>query len=145
MPRPKGSKNKSTLEREQEQPVEFDYDRDDGRFDMNYNPLSTTGSSTYASDVFVQPQETFAVDPRSVPSTSQYNEPKTRKMFLVEGEVQLNPTTPGRGAVVAKQFRLVMALDDNEAIAKYISYFMGLSDSESRYAVLSAAAMETIQ
>lgn len=146
MPRPKGSKNKNTLEREQEQPVavEFDYDRDDGRFDNSYNPLSVTGSSSPTSDYLYGQGETITVDPFSQPEGASFTAPSQNKMFLVEGEVQLTPRVPGRGAVVAKQFRLVMAVNEEQAIAKYAGYFRSLSDAESSYTVMSAAAMETI-
>lgn len=146
MPRPKGSKNKTTLEREQEQPVavEFDYDRDDGRFDNSYNPLSVTGSSSLSSDFVSIQGETITVDPFSQPAGMRLTEPSGNKMFLVEGEVQLASRIPGQGTVVAKQFRLVMAVNEEQAIGKYASYFRGLSDQQSVYAVVSAAAMETI-
>ena len=66
------------------------------------------------------------------------------RLFLVEGEVQLSSRAPGKGAMIAKQLRLVSAVDDNEAIQKYVNYFASLSDQQSVYMVISAAAMETI-
>ncbi len=156
MPRPKGSKNKSTLEREQTQDtvvVEFDYERDDVRFDTSYNPLSVTGStdnfSVTLSDpptFLVEPTTTFTLtlsDPPTflVEPTTTFTPPTSNKMFLVEGDVRLNSN---EGAVVAKQFRLVMADNEETAIRKYANYFQGLSDQQSVYTVVSAAAMETI-
>lgn len=139
MPRPKGSKNKNTLEREQ--PKEFDYERDDVLFDNSYQQVASTSNP---------PAESWTLE--ASPSMSSFTTDTlpfdrivpTETLYLVEGEVQMQPREPGRGSMVAKQFRLVSASSDEQAVGKFSEYFRSLSDSSSVYTVLRAAAMETI-
>jgi hypothetical protein len=146
MARPKGSKNKTTVERDEvAQPaVEFNYENDDAKFDSNFqlaqqgyraDPASYVNQQILQENVTVtEPEHHRMVGARRTAS----------RLFLVEGEVQLSSRAPGKGAMIAKQMRLVSANDDNEAIQKYVNYFNGLSDQQSVYMVISAAAMETI-
>lgn len=141
MARPKGSKNKTTVVQEevaQAPATPFNYEDDDAKFDSNYQ-MRFNESAGYAMSVPV-------MDQQQVFDTSVA--PPTRKiggnLYLVEGEVQLASRVQGRGAMVAKQFRLVNANDENEAIQKFARYFAGLSDAQSVYTVVNAAAMETI-
>lgn len=146
MARPKGSKNKTTVEQEvqvQDQPaVPFNYEDDDAKFDSNYQQRfqNPTYAMSASAGVFV---------PELVPTNeaNTFKVPNTQasKLFLVEGEVQLASRAPGRGAMVAKQVRLVEAQDEMQAINKYVGYFNGLSDAQSAYTVINAAAMETIK
>lgn len=149
MPRPKGSKNKSTLEQEaapQAPPVPFNYEEDDAKFDANYqqrfqNPAYAMSASAgkFAPELVpIQEANTFRMPNVEVSQLAS-------KLFLVEGEVQLSSRVPGRGAMVAKQMRLVEAPNDDVAIQKFVNYFNGLSDAQSVYAVMNAAAMETIR
>jgi hypothetical protein len=147
MARPKGSKNKSTVEQEevvyQPPAVPFNYEDDDSKFDSNYqvapqgyraDPASFVNQQILQENVTVTDPENH----RMVGSQRQ------SRLFLVEGEVQLASRTPGSGAMVAKQLRLVEAISDEQAINKYVNYFRGLSDAQSVYTVINAAAMETI-
>lgn len=145
MARPKGSKNKSTVEREE--PKEFDYERDDASIDGSYQTSLTIPTGVAAEPwtmtevvELVESQQRGAPMPVYSPMTAAVG----AGLFLVEGDVQLSSREPGRGSMVAKQTRLVSANNDNEAIQKYSNYFSGLSDSNSVYAVIRAAAMETI-
>lgn len=144
MPRPKGSKNKSTLEREaaMEQPREFNYEEDDAKFDASYNVTSIQGAG--ATFTFDNPPSN-ASDFMTAAQTTKIHSDQNNQLFLVEGEVQLSSREPGRGAMVAKQTRLVSANSDDQAIQKFVKYFAGLSDAQSVYTVINAAAMETIQ
>jgi hypothetical protein len=152
MPRIKGSKNKSSLERETEQSKEFNYEEDDIKFDASYQtniftatvpPVVLTSSGlvvpTEQSVNFVPTEQNGTLSDKSV------NRLLKNRLYLVEGEVQLSSRVPGRSSVVAKQMRLVSAVDDDQAIKKFVNYFAGLSDAESLYTVMTAAAMETIQ
>jgi len=142
MPRPKGSKNKSSLETETEQSKEFNYEEDDIKFDASYQAnifTATVPPVVLTSSGLVVPTEQ---------NGTLCNQPVNRllnRLYLVEGEVQLSSRVPGRSSVVAKQMRLVSAVDDDQAIKKFVNYFAGLSDAESLYTVMTAAAMETIQ
>lgn len=143
MPRPKGSKNKSTLVEEQKvNPVPlkvFDYDRDDAGFDNNYRevPLNTG----YVQSNLVISNDTF---------TQGINQEYFRNnmmptLYLVEGEVHMSSTQQGRGSISSKQFRLVSASTEQDAVRKYTNYFASLNDVASTYTVVRAAAMEPIQ
>ena len=150
MARPKGSKNKSITEVDAA-PREFDYERDDVMIDNSYQ---TIGQAVQKSDQpawTLSPQDamllTAPTEPLPSPILTSPNRDETlmkSKLYLVEGEVQMSPREPGRGSVVAKQFRLVQAIHETEAVEKYSNYFSGLSDREAVYSTLRAAAMETI-
>lgn len=147
MARPKGSKNKTTVEQEQvaQAPATpFNYEEDDAKFDSNYQLAQQGYRADPASFVNQQIlQENVAVtDPENYRMVGAQR--VVSQLFLVEGEVQLASRVQGRGAMVAKQFRLVNAKDENEAIQKFARYFAGLSDAQSVYTVINAAAMETI-
>lgn len=139
MARPKGSKNKTTVEQEavaQAPAVPFNYEDDDAKFDGNYQMAPQGYRAEPVSFAERQaPQENVvrpAVDAGA-------------RLFLVEGEVQLASRAPGRGAMIAKQLRLIEATSDEQAINKYVNYFHNLSDAQSVYTVINAAAMETIR
>ncbi len=138
MARPKGSKNKTTVEQEavaQAPAVPFNYEDDDAKFDGNYQMAPQGYRAEPVSFAERQaPQENVV---RPVVDAGA-------RLFLVEGEVQLSSRAPGKGAMIAKQMRLVRAASDDQAIQKYVNYFAGLSDQQSVYMVISAAAMETI-
>ena len=144
MPRIKGSKNKSSLERETEQSKEFNYEEDDIKFDASYQAnifTATVPPVVLTSSGLVVPTEQ-----NETLSNNRLNRAiNDYRLYLVEGEVQLSSRVPGRSSVVAKQMRLVSAVDDDQAIKKFVNYFAGLSDAESLYTVMTAAAMETIQ
>jgi len=142
MPRPKGSKNKSSLETETEQSKEFNYEEDDIKFDASYQAnifTATVPPVVLTSSGLVVPTEQ-----NGTLSNKSVNRLLNR-LYLVEGEVQLSSRVPGRSSMVSKQMRLVSAVDDDQAIKKFVNYFAGLSDAESLYTVMTAAAMETIQ
>jgi len=152
MPRPKGSKNKTTVNQPAE-PVEFDYERDDGMFDNSYQtmeqavvrieqpPWTLSLPSMKLSDNPTEPLPSPILTAEVQRSDALIGQPK---LYLVEGEVQMSPRELGRGSVVAKQFRLVQATHETEAVEKYSNYFRSLSDGDAVYTTLRAAAMETI-
>lgn len=140
MPRPKGSKNKSNIT---EEPKEFDYERDDGMFDTSYKHVSTgVGPQTQNNWTLEETMVDDSANPVNI--VRQNDNGISVVLFLVEGEVQMQPREPGRGSLVAKQFRLVYASSDQEAVNKFSNYFRSLSDASSVYTVLRAAAMETL-
>ena len=150
MPRPKGSKNKSIAEAEAV-PREFDYERDDVMIDNSYQAVGQAVQKSDQPAWTLSPQDamllTAPTEPLPSPILTSPNRGGTSmksKLYLIEGEVQMSPREPGRGSVVAKQFRLVQAIHETEAVEKYSNYFRGLSDREAVYSVLRAAAMETI-
>jgi len=152
MPRPKGSKNKTTVN-EVVEPVEFDYERDDGMFDNSYQNTAYTVVRNEQPAWTLSTQDAALMVPPSEPLpspilTSQVQRSDALigqpKLYLVEGEVQMSPRELGRGSVVAKQFRLVQATHETEAVDKYSNYFRSLSDGDAVYTTLRAAAMETI-
>jgi hypothetical protein len=152
MPRPKGSKNKSIAEVDAA-PREFDYERDDVMIDNSYQTIERTTVKNERPAWTLSTQDAALLVPPSEPLpspilTSQVQRSDALigqpKLYLVEGEVQMSPREPGRGSVVAKQFRLVLAIHETEAVEKYSNYFSGLSDKEAVYSTLRAAAMETI-
>lgn len=138
MARPKGSKNKEVAA----QPQEFDYERDDATVDGSYQTITTSVTSAEfrpAPEVADVPNH--VVIPQRAPVMDLI---KGTNLYLVEGDVQLSSRVPGRGSMVAKQSRLVKATSDTQAVQKFSAYFSGLSDAESVYTVVRAAAMETI-
>jgi hypothetical protein len=143
MARPKGSKNKTV-----EQPKEFDYERDDAMIDGAYQATMIT-----SAEARPDPSWTLIEQPNYTTSPQAFDMMKNTPppafwpsdtLFLVEGDVQLSSRIPGNGSMVAKQTRLVNATSDTQAIQKFSAYFSSLSDAESVYTVLRAAAMETI-
>ena len=141
--RPKGSKNKSSLVKEQNAPSVplkvFDYDRDDAGFDNNYRevPLNTgyvQSNLAVSNDSFPQVIDQEYVRDHMMPT-----------LYLVEGEVHMSSTQQGRGSISSKQFRLVSASTEQDAVRKYTNYFASLNDDASTYTVVRAAAMEPIQ
>ncbi len=143
MARPKGSKNKTA---EVPVPQEFDYERDDTGYDGTYQVTTITSAEARPA----QPEAPWTLN-EAVPYTPASDLIKSIPayaardvLFLVEGDVQLSSREPGRGSMVAKQTRLVRATNDNQAVEKFSNYFRGLSDAESVYLVIRAAAMETI-
>jgi hypothetical protein len=150
MPRPKGSKNKSITEVDVA-PREFDYERDDVMIDNSYQTIERTTVKNDQPAWTLSTQDAALLVPLSEPLPSPILTSPNRdgtsmksKLYLVEGEVQMSPRESGRGSVVAKQFRLVQAIHETEAVEKYSNYFSGLSDREAVYSTLRAAAMETI-
>ena len=143
MPRPKGSKNKVA-----EQPKEFDYERDDSTIDGSYQTIAATITSAEARPARppeVPSYDNYVTIPQPQPmvkSIPAYD--VTPSLYLVEGDVQLQPRIAGRGSMVAKQTRIVRATSEIQAVEKYSAYFRGLSDHEAVYAVVRAAAMEVI-
>lgn len=153
MARPKGSKNKTTVAQEQvaQAPATpFNYEEDDAKFDSNYQLAQQGYRADPTAFVNQQAVQEFEARYQNVTVTEPENyrmvgaQRLVSQLFLVEGEVQLASRVQGRGAVVAKQFRLVNANNENEAIQKFARYFAGLSDAQSVYTVVNAAAMETI-
>lgn len=142
MPRPKGSKNKEKVV-VMEQPREFDYERDDQAFDTAYRPAVTSAVATPEPTWTMMPEPDLMRSAPVVTSIPAYAN-VTPSLYLVEGDVQMQPRIPGRGSVVAKQTRIVRATSEMQAVEKYSAYFGGLSDHEASYAVLRAAAMEVI-
>jgi hypothetical protein len=67
------------------------------------------------------------------------------KLFLVEGNVRLVPTGGAGTAVTSDQRRLVWAVDDDAAIAKYVAYFNEMSSFEGRYSVSGVSVTEAIR
>lgn len=151
MARPKGSKNKTTEQEtavQQPAPVPFNYEEDDAKFDASYQMRFQDPSYAAAAPAVVT-LDLASFEPKYIP-TNEINtftlpNAQVSKLFLVEGEVQLSSRVPGRGVMVAKQMRLVEAPSDDIAIQKYVTYFNGLSDAQSVYTVMNAAAMETIR
>jgi hypothetical protein len=70
--------------------------------------------------------------PTHIPST----------LFLVEGKVRLDQE--GNAPVVVDQRRIVNAANVDEALQKFVNYFVGLSSSTQQYSIVQAAASETI-
>ena len=143
MARPKGSKNKVA-----EQPKEFDYERDDALIDGAYQRTTITSAEARPKPWTLDEQPNYVTIPQKQPETElMWSIPAhapIETLYLVEGDVQLSSRVPGRGSMVAKQSRLVNATSDTQAIQKFSAYFSGLSDAESVYTVVRAAAMETI-
>jgi hypothetical protein len=151
MPRPKGSKNKSAIEATAP-PREFDYERDDDMIDNSYQTVERSAQKDWEQQAWtLSPQDTMLLSATTEPLPSPILTSPNRdgalmksKLYLVEGEVQMSPRQTGRGSVVAKQFRLVQANDESQAVDKYSNYFRSLSDGDAVYTTLRAAAMETI-
>lgn len=64
-------------------------------------------------------------------------------LFLITGQVRLDRR--GQQPVTAEQTRLVYANNFQEAVAKYSSYFAGLSNQAERYTVVGAGGSEAIR
>jgi flagellar motor protein MotB len=67
-----------------------------------------------------------------------------KKLFLVEGMVQMQPQAPGASAKQTQQNRLVWATDFEDAMKKYSLYFISLNNANAIYVVLGMAASEAI-
>lgn len=145
MPRPKGSKNKQPVA----EPQEFDYERDDATVDGAYQTIATPTRAEVrlasAEARLAHRAEDSVPNHVAIPQRAPVMDLiKGSNLYLVEGDVQLSSRVPGRASMVAKQTRLVKATSDSQAVQKFSAYFSGLSDAESVYTVVRAAAMETI-
>jgi hypothetical protein len=125
MARPKGSKTKVTPE-----PKEYVYDDADPMYQqVMAGELIVPGIDTYVP-IITSPIPTHI--PTPIPST----------LFLVEGKVRLDQE--GNAPVVVDQRRIVNAANVDEALQKFVNYFVGLSSSTQQYSIVQAAASETI-
>lgn len=146
-----------------ETPQEFNYEEHDAMYDNAYNPTDNmnippqlivdTGATTQPVPNLIVPPSLVVPeeDTSKKKKISMFNKSpalatvNTGNLYLVEGDVQMMPRQMGRGNVTAKQFRLVSAESENEAIEKFSNYFMRLTDANAIYTVVRAAAMETIR
>jgi hypothetical protein len=130
MARPKGSKTKVTPE-----PKEYVYDDADPMYQqVMAGELIVPGVDNMIDEsVTEMPAPIFAgYTPATIPST----------LFLVEGKVRLDQE--GNAPVVVDQRRIVNAANVDEALQKFVNYFVGLSSSTQQYSIVQAAASETI-
>ena len=134
MARPKGSKNKSA-----EAPTEFNYEDSDAL----YQHVMSTGAAAPVRDevdlAMTQFDDQVHVNvpapPGTLPSYAQ-------QIFLVEGKVRLDQD--GSTPIVADQRRIVMAVNIDEALAKFVRYFTSMSNPVQRYTVVQASGSEAI-
>jgi hypothetical protein len=130
MARPKGSKTKVTPEQK-----EYVYDDADPMYQqVMAGELIVPGVDNMIDEsVTEMPGPIFAgYTPAPIPST----------LFLVEGKVRLDQE--GDAPVVVNQRRIVNAANVDEALQKFVNYFVGLSSSTQQYSIVQAAASETI-
>jgi hypothetical protein len=130
MARPKGSKTKVTPE-----PKEYVYDDADPMYQqVMAGELIVPGVDNMIDESVVESYgPIFAgYTPAPIPST----------LFLVEGKVRLDQE--GNAPVVVDQRRIVNAANVDEALQKFVNYFVGLSSSTQQYSIVQAAASETI-
>jgi hypothetical protein len=130
MARPKGSKTKVTPE-----PKEYVYDDADPMYQQVMAGELIVPGVDNMIDVYVTEMpapENTGYTPAPIPST----------LFLVEGKVRLDQE--GNAPVVVDQRRIVNAANVDEALQKFVNYFVGLSSSTQQYSIVQAAASETI-
>jgi hypothetical protein len=130
MARPKGSKTKVTPE-----PKEYVYDDADPMYQqVMAEELIVPGVDNMIDESVV---ESYA------PIFAGYTlAPIPSTLFLVEGKVRLDQE--GNAPVVVDQRRIVNAANVDEALQKFVNYFVGLSSSTQQYSIVQAAASETI-
>ncbi len=63
-------------------------------------------------------------------------------IYFVEGKIRLDQD--GSSAVFSDQRRIVNASNVDEAIQKFVNYFVGMSNPVQRYTAVSVVASETI-
>lgn len=147
MARPKGSKNKAA-----DVPTEFNYEDSDAL----YQQVMSSGAVAPVRDEIDLAVGGFDTPPAvNVPLTSIQSpltinltsatpivDPVSHQIFLVEGKVRLDQD--GAAPVFSDQRRIVNATNVDEALAKFMRYFAGMSNPVQRYTVVQAAASETI-
>jgi hypothetical protein len=129
MARPKGTKNKT------ETTAEYVYDDADPMYQR-----------VMAGDL-IAPGVDDLIDNNTVDTATVYHEvyvpaPAPTTLFLVEGKVRLDQE--GNAPVVADQRRIVNAANVDEALQKFVNYFVGMSSPSQQYSIVQAAASETI-
>jgi len=126
MARPKGTKNKT------ETTAEYVYDDADPMYQqVMAGGLIAPGVDAQIDNSVVDTSVVYAV-PTSAPTT----------LFLVEGKVRLDQE--GNAPVIADQRRIVNAANVDEALQKFVNYFVGMSSPSQQYSIVQAAASETI-
>ena len=125
MARPKGTKNKA------ETTAEYVYDDADPMYQqVMAGDLIAPGVDDLIDTATVYHHEVYV--PAPAPTT----------LFLVEGKVRLDQE--GNAPVVADQRRIVNAANVDEALQKFVNYFVGMSSPSQQYSIVQAAASETI-
>ena len=135
MARPKGVKNKST-----DDSVEFNYEDSDAL----YRHVMSTGAAASGPmrdeiDLALQTAEPVVYTAAPAPAVFAQS---PSLIYLVEGKVRLDQD--GSPPIVADQRRIVNAANVDEALNKFVNYFVGMSNPIQRYSVVQAAASETI-
>jgi len=66
-------------------------------------------------------------------------------LYLIEGEVRLQPLQAGASSVQSKQTRLVWAKNLKEAVDKYEAYFASMNNASEAYIVLNTSTTEALK
>lgn len=137
MGRPKGSKNKSKIA----EPVEFDYEQEaEQAYASAMNPGAPQIAATPGVEFdYAELDEAGGVAVRAGATPVSLGD----SVFLIVGSVRLD--RQGQAPITAEQTRIVYASDFNQAVAKFTSYFAGLSNATDRYTVVGASGSEAIR
>jgi hypothetical protein len=129
MARPRGSKNTNKTETV----AEYEYSDSDPMYQQVMSgEVIAEGVDAMYEEFTVDVNTPLVQTPATVPTT----------LFLVEGKVRLDQE--GNAPVIADQRRIVNAANVDEALQKFVSYFVGMSSATQQYSIVQAAASETI-
>lgn len=138
MARPKGVKNKPA-----ETAAEFNYEDSDAIYQAVMSKGAIQDEVDLVMSNFDEPIViNKAVSPVGAGVANTLAAAQPSLIYLVEGKVRLDQD--GSTPIVADQRRIVNATSADEALAKFVNYFSGMSNPIQRYTVVQAGASETI-
>lgn len=117
---------------------DFNYQDDDA---MYQKIMSGAPADLKTSSVNHAPEFVATTNVPEVPASAGMVAPLS-SIYFVEGKIRLDQD--GSGAIFSDQRRVVNASNVDEAIQKFVNYFVGMSNPVQRYTVITVAASETI-
>lgn len=138
MARPRGSKNKT--ENPVEDVQEFQYNESE----QLYHQLMTGELIPVNTETTEEIVQTMNFAPTTMTQVLQTVSVQTTAsaLFLVEGKVRLDRV--GEAPIVADQRRIVNAHNVDDALEKFVNYFINMSNGDQSFSIVQAAASETI-
>ena len=118
--------------------VEFNYETEEDGAAAVVAAMQPTTAAPLALQEF-----DYSENEMATPSFQQVAPAPAGGLFLITGQVRLDRR--GQAPITAEQTRLVFANNFQEAVAKYSSYFAGMSNPAERYTVVGAGGSEAIR
>ena len=125
---------KNAAPKVEEKLPEFQYDNSDEL----YQQLMTNGTILEPRIQEYKEQEIN----HPIPEVTYASVPIQNLIFFVEGKIRLDQE--GASAIFSDQRRIVNASNVDDAINKFVKYFVNMSNPSQRYTIVEVVASETI-